>query len=72
MSPKNAIYFLTQKYELAHGHAPRGYGSWAFRLSTMDTDEQLFWVHSANYSDAKKKAIEAARVRGCRDVEVCS
>lgn len=72
MLPKSAIAFLTQKYEFTHGHPPRGYGSWAFRLSAMDPEEQLFWVHSTNYADAKKKAIEAARVRGCRDVEVCS
>ncbi len=76
--PTPAVKFSTREFELAHGHKPRGFGSWAFNLDLRD--EPLFWVHQSTYANAKKLATahtkEVLFARGHRDgvwfVEVCS
>lgn len=58
-------------YAATHGHAPRGYGQWAFALGRPDGA----WteVHfTGNYSDVKKEAIREARNLGCTVVVVAS
>jgi hypothetical protein len=54
------IQFHTREYQFEHGHAPRGFGSWAF---DFDNASARFWAHSMTYADAKKAAHEEAKRR---------
>lgn len=62
----------TRDYQFSHNRAPRGYGSWAFAFDGAEQMHEIFWVHSATYTQARKAAVAEARRRGARDVEVMS
>lgn len=55
----------TTQYQASHMKAPRGYGSWAFQIGST-----IFWAHQSTYTDARKKAVEAARIARVSFVEV--
>lgn len=57
--------FNTTDYQMAHGHNPRGRGSWAFFPTRNARVEDAFWTPgSTTYSEAKKMAREWARANG--------
>lgn len=55
--------FTTAPYERSHGTAPRGRGSWAFRLSTTsaaydgELAGEVFWVQGT-LAEAKRAAAQ--------------
>ena len=56
------------KYELEHGHGPRGRDYWMFDLQ-IENGVELF-EYDGNYSKAIEKAIEKAEKIGCRKIVV--
>lgn len=58
----------TTKYELSHGHKPRGRGSWAFEIA----GETVWIPGSMTYGDAKREAVKIARERGEHRIKVCT
>ena len=61
--PLSKIHVETSDYEAAHGHRPRGFGSWAFAIGRDESIKDLFWVHRATYSHAKALALGEAQRR---------
>jgi hypothetical protein len=60
------------RYEWAHGHRPRGFGSWAFTFATPTNAAELKWFFGTYYSSAKKAAQEYARKVNAHYFSVCS
>ncbi len=54
----------TTKYEWSTGEAPRGYGTWAFKI----WQEEVFF--SGKYAEAKKQAIAYAKEHDAYFIEV--
>jgi hypothetical protein len=60
----------TREYTIAHCHAPRGWGRWAFAMylangQRVDRDDRgwecgIYWV-TAKYGDAKRAALREGR-----------
>lgn len=69
-----AIYFDTREYERAHGHTPRGRGSWAFFFGGTSKYAEAAWFTpgSTTYGEAKRLARAEAKSRGVEDVIVGS
>jgi hypothetical protein len=68
---RKKVAFDTDEYELAHGRAPRGRGSWAFYFE--DTPEVPWWTpHSMTFGEARKQARAEAQRRGVTRVTVGS
>lgn len=64
---ESPVFFVTRHYEITHGKAPRGFGSWAFGVrpySAHDYLEGAIWVHQSRFADAKKSAAVQAKARG--------
>lgn len=57
----------TSEYEFSYSHAPRGRGSWAFKIQGQP---DLHW-YNGTYADAKRDAIRKAREIGAARVTVC-
>ena len=53
--PLRLVEINTSEYEHAHGKAPRGYGSWAFKFCSGEVQ-----FYQGKWSEAKK----AARIKG--------
>jgi hypothetical protein len=68
---RNSIPVLisTTEYQAAHGHQPRGRGSWAFHMQGL---HDIFWVHNSTYGEAKKQAIQRARNRAIACCQIVS
>ena len=65
----NQIEVVTASYRWAHGHAPKGRGSWAFAIGSKkqaeDDPSKVFWATPYSlYSDAVKEAKKEAQKRG--------
>ncbi|PWJ48123.1 hypothetical protein CLV98_1573 [Dyadobacter jejuensis] len=56
----------TIKYEIVHGKAPGGFGSWAFSI-----DKEVCFI-SGKYGDAKKEAVAIAKSKKVHSVGVLS
>lgn len=73
-SPKiklNEVEISTRDYEFAHGHAPRGRGSWAFYFP--DDLRTAWWAPALLlYSEACRHARAEAQRRGVDSVSVAS
>jgi hypothetical protein len=61
----------TTDYQFAHGHMPRGTGTWAFFFNRNASVDQAFWF-SGSFTDAKRAAVAAAKAREADDVFVGS
>ncbi len=66
----NGIYrkpnecFDTGDFELAHGHKPRGKGTWGFRFHYCEGATVVFWSPANDYySEAKACVIRQSRAR---------
>ena len=59
------VEFLMHEYVFAHGHLPRGTGTWAF---WFDANREPWWAQGpCTYSEAKRQAqAEAERRRASR------
>jgi hypothetical protein len=55
---------ITLEFTLSHGKQPKGFGGWAFRIN----GETKFF--SGNYADAKRAAVEYAKMVGATSVTV--
>jgi len=65
------VYVNTSKYEMSHGKAPGGFGSWAFDLTDAGGSPPVRrWEHQATYGRAKAAAVKAAREIGALTVIV--
>lgn len=62
------IEFITTEFEMSHGRAPRGYGSWAFEIEGR---AETFW-HTGTYAEARRAARVEAQKYGCDRVMVGS
>lgn len=51
-----SIEFNTTSYEMAHGHKPRGRGTWAFFPTREQRIVDGIWSPSMTYSEAKRWA----------------
>lgn len=58
------IEFNTTEFQFSHGHAPRGYGNWAFQIAG-----ETFW-HTGKYAEAKKFARAMAVTKKVSIVKV--
>ena len=61
--------FTDTEYRLSHGKAPRGFGLWFFEVRKIDHQtgiSKVVWKDSfsGTLSEAKKKAIKAAKAAG--------
>ena len=56
----------TSIYEFSHGHAPRGFGYWAFQIG----EKQEFIQGSQPFPAAKKIAQRMAKDKGIMMIEV--
>lgn len=67
--------FNTRNFELSHGGAPRGVGSWAFvaaeHADRLDYLDFVFW-HRGSFSDAKRAAAKHFRALNVSNVVVLS
>jgi len=54
------VYVVTRKFEVCHGHRPRGVGGWAF---TYGADPFIHWFNGL-YSRARWHAVAEARSLG--------
>lgn len=76
------IDFDTTGYEFSHGHAPHGFGSWAFEIHNgRDFGDPIWTPDSMIYGDAKKwmcaevrRMIDAGDIPALAiiDLQVCS
>lgn len=57
-------------YEFTHGHKPRGFGNWAFDLHRNGSSTTVWF--EAQYTTARKWAMNEARSLGCTEVTVCT
>jgi hypothetical protein len=62
----HGITVNTTQFEFSHGKAPKGRGSWAFKLGAR---AELFW-HNGTFTEARKAAKAEARRVGVHWVEV--
>ena len=75
LDPMKLLRFDTSAFFDAHGHAPRGRGSWGFVFGKRDYDdpsEAWFAPRALTFGEAKKLAAVEARARGATLVGVCS
>jgi hypothetical protein len=56
----------TNSYRFSHGHKPRGYGLWWFKVG------DIYFSFMGFYSDAKKAAIKKAKEINAVYVEILS
>ena len=58
-----SIEFNTSNYQMAHGHAPRGRGSWAFGVAgqTRWAKDPVTGATSMTYGEAKKQIASEIR-----------
>lgn len=73
----NQIEVSTAGYRWAHGHAPKGKGTWAFAIGNRQDAEndpsKVFWSKPYTmYSDAVKEAKKEAQKRCVTRVYVLS
>ena len=71
-----SVQVKTTQFQMAHGKMPRGSGSWAFwfgRNGRVDSSnmDAAHWYYG-RWSDAKRQAVQAARLNGFDTVEVGS
>jgi hypothetical protein len=52
-----AITIRTDRFEINHGKAPRGYGSWAFAECPREEDDQRILWFTGRWSEARKRAV---------------
>lgn len=67
--------FSSRYYQLAHGKAPRGYGSWAFYFDASAAtapSDQAWWAPAGMFGEAKRAAVAEAKRRGASRIEVAS
>jgi hypothetical protein len=61
------VEFDTTKFVVAHGHAPRGTGSWAFAEAQpghrFDTTGEVLWAPYGTLTDAKRWARAQVKAR---------
>lgn len=57
----------TSRYEAEHGCKPRGLAHWGFNF---DNDKVTWWVPENTFGAAKRKALNEAKRRGAKKVEV--
>jgi hypothetical protein len=78
---RSSVRFSVREYLIAHGHSPRGFGLWAFRMQTAKGAEVASqcagWNHelylvSGRFGDAKAAAGREARRVGATVVFVGS
>ena len=63
------VNFDTTDFQFAHGHTPRGRGSWAFSYTRRFALSQVMWAPSNMlYSDAKKWVAAKAQQLSHADV----
>jgi len=67
MIAKGDIYVNVRKFIAAHGHEPRGFGSWAFQITEAF---DVLWCHGMTYSQAKRVALKRAQSSGSYEVIV--
>lgn len=72
--PASSVRVDTHGYQMAHGKAPRGTGSWAFgpQRYTDVLSPDMLWVHNASFAQAKAQAVAHFAARGVRAVHVQS
>lgn len=70
-APVTKVEVITDDFEFSHGRKPRGYGSWAFAFGARDAQPE-FIPGSMTFTDARRKAVELAKVRGVSELWVCS
>lgn len=61
--------FTDAEYRLSHGKAPRGFGLWYFETRSINHatgNSEVVWENcfSGTLTEAKKKAIKAAKAAG--------
>jgi hypothetical protein len=66
------VFVSTRSFVTAHGHAPRGFGGWAFFPRNDQRIEAAIWVHQSNYGAAKKVAQAQAAAAGISCIVVGS
>lgn len=52
---QNKAHIETRHYVNSHSKAPRGFGYWAFALSSNAPHNEIFW-HHGNYAEAQAAA----------------
>lgn len=55
------IRVVTDHYENAHGHKPRGTGRWYFQVGE---GEDMIVSIDGRYTDAKRRAVQLAKEHG--------
>ena len=68
----NKVTVSTKEFEWAHGRKPRGTGNWAFHFKNDDgkTVHTEFWF--GQFTFARRCAVDTAKERDVRRVEVGS
>jgi hypothetical protein len=66
---KRQIEFHTVDFEFAHGHKPRGRGSWAFQYTrNARVSDAMFAPSNLLYSEAKQWMQDRVDQLSCADV----
>ena len=74
-----SVEVKSSEFEFSHGRSPRGFGTWAFQFSNEGASRSFppksatspVFTPAMNFGEARRMAVQAARMFGFSVVWVC-